>query len=272
MDQPERPIDRLLRIMRRLRSPGGCPWDREQTLTSLKPFLLEECHEELEAIDSGDRDRIREELGDVLLQIVFQSQICEEAGWFSFDDVAAAIAAKLIRRHPHVFGDLQIGGADDVLRNWEAIKRSEKAGAAPRSVTEGIPRSLPALRRADQVQRRAARVGFDWPNPAGVLDKLDEEIRELREAAAGGDRKRISDELGDLLFTLVNMARAWQLDAEDLLKEATDKFIRRFRHMEEHAEAGGKSLSAMTAAELDALWTAAKQAEAGAAPSGPSST
>ncbi|MCX7818943.1 MAG: nucleoside triphosphate pyrophosphohydrolase [Kiritimatiellae bacterium] len=264
MSLPARPIDRLLEIMRTLRSPGGCPWDRQQTLATLKPYLLEECHEEMEAIDRGDPDRIREELGDVLLQVVFQSQICSEAGWFDFEDVAATIADKLIRRHPHVFGEVKVSGAEDVLRNWEAIKRKESgdASASAGSRMEGVPRTLPALRRADQIQQRAARVGFDWPDRAGVFEKLQEEVRELRAATATADKRRVSEELGDVLFTLVNLARAWGVDAEDALREATDKFIRRFRRMEERAAADGTDLSRLSPEELDAHWNAVKAEEA----------
>lgn len=263
MPLPERPIDRLLEIMRILRSSGGCPWDRQQTLATLKPYLLEECHEEMEAIESGDPARIREELGDVLLQVVFQSQVCAEAGWFAFEDVAAVIAEKLLRRHPHVFSEVSVSGPDEVLRNWEAIKSAEKGegGASAGSRMDSVPRTLPALRRADQIQQRAARVGFDWPDRNGVLEKLDEEIRELREAAAAGDVARFTDELGDVLFTLVNLARAWRVDAEDALRAATDKFIRRFRRMEECAAAEGADLAQMSPEQLDARWNAAKAAD-----------
>ncbi len=271
MPLPDRPIDRLLEVMRILRSPGGCPWDRQQTLATLKPYLLEECHEEMEAVESGDPVRIREELGDVLLQVVFQSQICAEAGWFNFEDVAATIADKLLRRHPHVFGDVTVSGPEEVLRNWEAIKRAEKGeeAAGTSSRMEGVPRTLPALRRADQIQQRAARVGFDWPDRTGILQKLDEELRELREAADTGETGRFTEELGDVLFTLVNLARAWQVDAEDALRAATDKFIRRFRAMEQRAAAAGMDLAQMSPEQLDAEWNAAKAAESPLPPSAP---
>jgi tetrapyrrole methylase family protein/MazG family protein len=261
MNLPERPIDRLLEIMRLLRSPGGCPWDREQTLASLKRYLVEECYEELDAIDSGDRAKIREELGDVLLQVVFQSQICAEAGEFTFEDVAATIAEKLVRRHPHVFGEVKVAGSDDVLRNWEAIKRTEGGGEKPKSAVDGIPKSLPALQKADQVQSRAARVGFDWDETHQVIAKLDEEIAELKEALAAGDADHVREEIGDVLFTVVNLTRFVKCSAEEALHRTTAKFIRRFQHVERLADQQGRSLGDCTLAELDALWDEAKKTE-----------
>ncbi len=258
---PERPVDRLLAIMRRLRAPGGCPWDREQTLASLKKYLVEECYEELDAIDSGHPDKIREELGDVLLQVVFQSQICAEAGRFTFEDVAATIADKLIRRHPHVFGDVRVSGADDVLRNWDAIKREERAAEPARSVVDGVPKSMPALLKADQVQARAARIGFDWDETHQVIAKLDEEIAELKEALAGGRADRIRDEMGDVLFTVVNLGRFVDIDAEHALNQTTEKFMRRFRAVEARIHAGGRKVQDCTLAELDAIWDAVKAEE-----------
>ncbi len=269
MDLPERPTDRLLAIMRVLRGSNGCPWDRQQTLDSLKRYLLEECHEEIEAVESGDRDRIREELGDVLLQVVFQAQICADHGWFDFEDVARTIADKLVRRHPHVFGDATARDAEAVLRNWEAIKRAEAGeDSPPRSAVEGLPRSLPALRRADQVQQRAARVGFDWPDRTGIFAKLDEELAELRHAVEEGDPPRLQEEVGDVLFTIVNLARAWGVDPEQALQQTTDKFIRRFRHMEAAAARAGRPLADHSPAELDALWEAAKRDERTGPPAG----
>lgn len=256
-------MERLLEIMRRLRGEGGCPWDREQTLQTLKPFLIEEAYEVLEAIDEGNFDHLREELGDVLLQIVFQSQICAEQGRFTFDDVAATIADKLIRRHPHVFGDVRVAGAEDVLRNWAAIKREEKGAAEgqPPSAVDGVPRHLPALLKADRVQARAARVGFDWNETHEVVAKLDEEIAELKQALAAGNRDRMREELGDVLFTLVNLSRFLETDAEAALHATTEKFIRRFKAVERKARERGIRLGECGLPTLDALWDEAKAEE-----------
>ncbi len=260
---PDRPIDRLLAVMRRLRGPGGCPWDREQTLASLKAYLVEECYETLDAIDGGEPDRIREELGDVLLQIVFQARICEEEGWFGFEDVAATLAEKLIRRHPHVFGDVRVSGPAEVLRNWESIKDAERGGETGRgSAVDGIPPNLPALHQADRVQARAARVGFDWPDTDPVLAKLDEEVAELKAAVAGGAPARIREEIGDVLFTVVNLTRFLHVNAEQALRGTTAKFIRRFREVERRMRAAGRPLADCTLRELDAAWDAVKAEEA----------
>lgn len=261
---------RLLDVMRRLRSEGGCPWDREQTLASLKPYVIEEAYEVYEAMDADDPAGLREELGDLLLQIVFQSQVCAEAGRFTFDDVVTALIEKLVRRHPHVFGDVRADSAEDVVRRWDAIKRAEKAAmAAAPSIVDGVPRHLPALRRADQVQRRAARAGFDWNETRGVLAKLDEEMAELKEALAAGDTERIREELGDVLFTLVNLSRFIETDAEDALHATTAKFIRRFQEVERQARARGLRLDGGDGAALDALWDEVKAEERGAGPADP---
>jgi MazG family protein len=256
-------LHRLLDIMTRLRGPGGCPWDREQTLASLKPYCIEEAYEVLEAIDAGDPARHREELGDLLLQVVFQAELRREEGAFAFDDVAAAIADKLVRRHPHVFGDTAVADAAEVLRNWDEIKRREKtdAGQSP-SVLADLPKALPALGKAQEAQKRAARAGFDWERDADVLDKIEEEIRELRAALADGGREAVHDELGDLLFSVVNLARRLGVYAEESLHAATGKFIRRFREVERRVAAEGRTPSACTLAELDAHWNAAKAGEA----------
>ncbi len=256
-------MERLLAIMRRLRGEGGCPWDRQQTLQTLKPFLIEEAYEVLDAIDENDPDHLREELGDVLLQIVFQSQICAEQGRFTFDDVATAIAEKLVRRHPHVFGDAQVNGAADVLRNWDAIKRGERGddNAAPPSAVDGVPRHLPALLKADRIQNRAARIGFDWNETHEVVAKLDEEIAELKQALASGERERMREELGDVLFTLVNLSRFLETDAEDALHATTEKFIRRFKAVERKARERGIRMSECGLPTLDALWDEAKAEE-----------
>lgn len=254
------PIVRLVCIMAILRSPQGCPWDHKQTLQTLKNHLVEESHEVLDAIDSGDRAKLCDELGDLLLQVVFQAQLCAEEGAFTFDDVANAIVEKLIRRHPHVFGDVSVHGADEVLRNWEEIKKTEKGGE-PRSALEGVPKSLPALHRAHLIQKRAARVGFDWKDAGGPLDKLDEEIAELREAARAGDEVRIRDELGDLLFSLVNVSRFLGHNPEETLHESVGKFTRRFQAIEDALLRDGKKMSDQTLAQLDEIWNRVKAAE-----------
>lgn len=256
--EPERRrgIDRLLGVVDRLRDEGGCPWDREQTLRSLKPYLIEEAYELLDAIDSGDAARHAEELGDVLLQVVLQARIRKEEGAFGFDDVAGRLADKLVRRHPHVFGDVIAGDADRVLRNWEAIKAGERGKG--RSVIEGVPRHLPALQKAQRVQSRASRVGFDWERAAEVLDKVEEEIREIREAADEGGRPGIKDEIGDLFFSLVNLCRFHAVDAEEALQEAVEKFRRRFQDVERRVRAEGRTPADCALHELEAHWRAAK--------------
>ncbi len=254
------PITRLLEIMRILRSPQGCPWDHKQTLLSLKEHLVEESHEVLDAIDSGDRGKLCEELGDLLLQVVFQAQLCREEGAFTFDDVADGIARKLIRRHPHVFGEVQVGGAEDVLKNWEAIKKSEQ-GLQKRGTLEGIPKSLPALHKATLVQKRVARVGFDWDNVEGALAKLEEEVAEIREAVAAGQTEQAREELGDLLFATVNVSRFFGQNAEELLEQTIRKFTRRFEALEKRVHAQGRTVDACTLAELDAVWEQVKAEE-----------
>ena len=256
------PLDRLRAIMAALRGPDGCPWDRQQTLATLKAFLVEEAYEVLDAIDADDRDRLREELGDLLLQVVFQAQLCAEEGAFDLDDVAAAICEKLVRRHPHVFGDVEVADADEVLRNWDAIKKTEKGDAnAPRSAMAGVPRSLPALHRAHEIQKRAARQGFDWAAVDGVLAKIDEELAELREAMAAGHPAAAREELGDLLFSVVNLSRFLGHQPEDALHQTTRKFIRRFQQIEQRAHAAGKALTDYCLADLDRMWDQAKADE-----------
>ena len=250
--------------MRILRGPGGCPWDHKQTFTTLKEHLVEESHEVLDAIDCGDRAKLRDELGDLLLQVVFQAQIGSEEKSFTFDDVATSIVEKLIRRHPHVFGDTQVSGADEVLKNWEQIKKTEKGakGDQPRGTLEGIPKSLPALHKAQLVQKRVARVGFDWENVDGALNKLEEEVAEVREAVGGGDDRKIGEELGDVLFAAVNVTRFFGKNPEDLLHQTIAKFGRRFQYIEDAVHARGKKLSDCSLAELDEFWEQAKRREA----------
>jgi tetrapyrrole methylase family protein / MazG family protein len=249
---------RLVDIVARLRAPGGCPWDRKQTLQSLKPQMLEECYELLDAVDSGDRAHHAEELGDLLLHIVLQAQIRSEQGAFSFDEVAHGIADKLIRRHPHVFGDVKVRGSRQVLKNWEAIKTREK-GSTRRSVLDGIPRRLPALLRAHRIQSRVARVGFDWEKIADVVAKVREEFGELDEAMARRRKREVQEELGDLLFALVNLSRFLDVNADEALQQANAKFAKRFAEVERRIRQKGRELKDCTLAEMDAEWEQVKR-------------
>ncbi len=264
-------VQSLLDIMARLRAEGGCPWDREQTLDSLKPYLVEECYEVLDAIDGGDPARHADELGDLLLQVVFQAQIRREQGAFGFGDVVRRICEKLVRRHPHVFADVRVSGSADVLKNWEAIKTRERAPDAPAgepaSVVGDLPRHLPALHKAQHLQKRLARVGFDWNRVHEVVAKIDEELAEVKRALAAGDAAQVRDELGDLLFAVVNLARFQGLHAEDVLRRAVDKFARRVRAVEARVRREGRELADCSLEELDTHWNAVKAAEpaAGAA-------
>ena len=255
-------MDRLIEIMSRLRSENGCPWDREQTLESLKPFLIEECHEAIDAIDLGDPGRHMDELGDVLLQVLFQAQIRKEQGLFSFRDVERGLEQKLIRRHPHVFGKERASTPREVLKRWEEIKaREKKAAGASVSPVDGVPRSLPALLKAQRVQGRAARVGFDWKRIEDVLLKVEEEIAECREALASGDPDRLACEIGDLLFAVVNFSRFAKADAETALDRAVTRFSDRFRRMEAALRRRGLALADCSPEEMDRAWEAAKRAE-----------
>jgi MazG family protein len=247
----------LVDVMRRLLAPDGCPWDREQTLASLKPFLLEETYEVLEALDGGTPQDHREELGDLLMQIVFQSALRETEGAFHIDDVVAGIAEKLRRRHPHVFGDQKLETSAQVLEQWTALKEKEK----PRRVLDGVPLAMPALARAQRLTERAGAVGFDWPDVAGARAKVTEELQEVDEAARSGDADRLRAELGDLLFATVNVARKLGVDAEGALREASDRFTSRFRFVEDRLRDGGRSPKEASLAEMDALWDEAKLRE-----------
>ena len=258
----ETPIDRLLSLMRTLRSEKGCPWDREQNLQTLKQYLVEESYEVLDAIDSGDRSRLVDELGDLLLQVVFQAQICSEEGSFTFDDVARTISDKLVRRHPHVFGKVKVSGSDEVLKNWEKIKRTEKDGE-PRSAVAGIPRHLPALHKAQQVQKKAARVGFDWDAVRDVMAKVEEELAEVKAAMKSRRTRRVKEELGDLLFAVVNLSRFLGHNAEEALDETIAKFVRRFQGIETRVHQQGRKMTDCTLAELDAIWNEIKRKETG---------
>ena len=266
-------FERLVEIMRTLRSPGGCAWDREQTVASLRPFVLEEAYEVVEAMDRNDRAALCEELGDLLLEAVFVAQICAEDGDFTIADAADAVSAKLIRRHPHVFGDAASGGAAsgdlspvEVKRQWERIKREERAGAPADRATllDGIPEALPSLLRASRIGARAANVGFDWDEAEQVIDKADEEMAELRDAIATGGRTQVEEELGDLLFTIANAARKLRVDPESALRTANTKFTRRFRAVERRLEDRGRSLHDASPDELEREWQAVKAADTAA--------
>ena len=247
----------LEEIVRILRAPGGCPWDAEQTHQSIRRNFLEEAYEAVEAIDEGSPEHLEEELGDVLLQVVMHARMEQEAGRFDLDGVADGICKKLIYRHPHVFGDVAVSGTGEVLSNWEALKRKEKGQATNTDALEAVARALPALWRAEKVQKKARKAGFDWPDVSGALDKLSEELVELKTAAAEGTN--VAEVLGDLLFSAVNAARFLKVDPEDALNGATDKFIGRFRKVEAQAAAQGKAMEDMSLEELDALWERAKE-------------
>lgn len=252
----------LVNVMARLRAPDGCPWDREQTHQSLKPFLLEEAYEVLEAIDEAEHGALCSELGDVLLQVVFHAQVAVEAGRFTIDDVCQAIVDKLIRRHPHVFGNIEVDSSDEVAENWEAIKKRERqseTGPAP-SALDGVPRQLPALLRAQRVQDKARRAGFDWQQIDGPLDKVAEEFGELREQwqQESPNADRVAEEFGDLLFALVNVGRFLPVVPEDALRLAVDKFDTRFRAMEKIVEERGEQLRELDLQAMDAVWDEVK--------------
>lgn len=262
MSRAQEAIERLLSIMERLRGPGGCPWDREQTLRTLRPYVLEETYEVLEAIDAGDPSEHREELGDLLLQIVFQAQLAREEGTFDFADVANAISDKLVSRHPHVFGSATATDADAVLRQWAALKREEKkAKGRGESVLEGVPREMPALARADRLTEKASRIGFDWPDHGGAREKLDEELRELDGAIEAGDAEAIEHELGDVLFAAANLSRKLGIPPEEALRGTVARFVSRFTHVERELARRGIPHGEATLADMDALWDEAKSLE-----------
>lgn len=262
-------LTRLLDIMAKLRDPdGGCPWDLEQDFASIAPHTIEEAYEVADAIQSGDMMAVKDELGDLLFQTVFYAQMAKERGLFDFDAIAGHIADKMIRRHPHVFGEVSVATADDQVRHWEELKareRAEKASASgkPPSALDGITPGLPALTRAVKLQKRAARVGFDWTRAAEILDKIEEEIGELRAemTAAQQDRDRVQDELGDLFFALVNLARRLEIDPEAALRGTNAKFDRRFRHVEAALAAQGRGPAEASLQEMEALWVDAKRGE-----------
>lgn len=251
-------FDAFVKIISKLRAPDGCPWDREQTHSSLKPYVVEEAYEVVEAIDDEDPAKLSEELGDLLLQVVLHAEVASEAGEFDISDVISGIAAKMVRRHPHVFGDVAVSGASEVLVNWEAIKKAEKRGAEKKGMFSGIPRHMPALQAAQEVQGRAARVGFDWTEIQPVLDKVAEEVEEISRADGASE---LQDEFGDLFFALVNVARHLGVNAEMALRAANRKFVTRFTQAEEMAEADGKNFAALGLEEQDAYWNRVKERE-----------
>lgn len=250
-------FDELVKIVAKLRSPEGCPWDREQDRDSLKPYFIEEFYEVIDAIEENDEEGIREELGDLLFQIVLQSQLSKEEGSFDINDVVEGISLKMVRRHPHVFGDKDLKTPEDVSGWWEEHKRRE--GKNRRSIMDGIPKTLPSLLRAGEIQLKASKAGFDWERIEDVYKKLEEEIGEFRDALQKKDHKEIEDELGDIIFVLVRIANFVNVNAEDALRKTIRKFIRRFSHIETEAERQGRKLSDMTLEEMDSLWEEAKE-------------
>jgi MazG family protein len=259
-------FDRLVAIMDRLRDPGGCPWDREQTLHTLAGYLLEEAHEVVDAIGAVDTDRLQEELGDLLIQVVFMARIAREKGWFEVDDVCEAISDKMVHRHPHVFGDRKVDGADEVVRNWEDIKQDERRDGPEASTLEGVPPTLPALLKAFRMTEKASAVGFDWRRPRDVMSKLQEEVAELEaelDRLEGEAPDRVRQELGDVLFVMANLARHLGVEPETALQETNAKFKRRFQAMEARARAEGRRFREMSLSEQDRLWERVKADDPG---------
>jgi tetrapyrrole methylase family protein / MazG family protein len=266
-------FEKLVAVQARLRAPNGCPWDREQTHETLRTYLIEEAYEVLEALESGNNAKFAEEMGDLLLQIVFHSQIAEEEGRFTVSEVIREIHDKMIRRHPHVFGDTRAKDSAEVLRNWEQIKSEERLQAAKKnggarsgiekevSLLDGVSRALPATLEGFQLTRKAARMGFDWEEAAGIFDKMGEETVELQSALITKDRRKMEEEMGDLLFAAVNLARFLKMDPEIALKKANAKFSRRFRAMEKLARESGREFKKLPREEMEALWDVTKQAE-----------
>lgn len=261
--ESEQKIRELMDVMARLRGENGCPWDKEQTHVSLKPCLLEETYELLDALDDGDPQKLRDELGDVLLQVVFHSQIAMEQGSFTLQDVIGQLTEKIVRRHPYVFAGAPLPqDTEAVLKQRLEIKAREKKDGAAKSALGDVPKAMPALARAQCITRRASHLGFDWPNVEPVWGKVEEEITELKNAAASGDKARTGEELGDLLFSLVNLARFLDLEAEEALARTIDRFTRRFHHIETKLNEAGKSFDRSSLEEMDKLWEEAKRIEA----------
>ncbi len=252
-------IDDLVEIIRLLRSPGGCPWDIEQTHSSIRGNVIEEAYEVADAIDTADKAALCEELGDLMMQVVFHAQMAKESGDFTLDEVTDGVCQKLVHRHPHVFGSIEVDSVSQVLDNWDAIKKQEKNQQSYTATLESVPKAFPSLMRAAKVQKRAAKVGFDWPNIDGALDKLSEEVNELKIAEQSGNSDAVAEEFGDLLFSMVNVSRFLKVDSEEALERATDKFIARFKAMEELAISQGLELKEMSLEQMDALWDQIKK-------------
>ncbi len=252
-------VNALVELVRRLRGPGGCPWDAAQTAESVRMYLLEEAYEVLDAIERGEPDEVRSELGDLLFQVVFVAYLAEEEGRFDFVEVVEKIMEKMIHRHPHVFGDVKVRNAEEVAVNWATIKKTEKGHAQDRgSFLRHVTANLPALQRAHRLGERASKAGFDWPDRESVWEKVQEEIDELQDAMGGNKPAKVEEELGDLLFSLVNLARHWGLNAEDLMRKTNAKFVRRFERMEKALTSSGKDLNASTLREMDRVWNKIK--------------
>ncbi len=262
--EEQTPFQRLTETVKQLRGEDGCPWDRRQTIESLRPYLLEETYEVLDAIDAEDWPAVREELGDVLLQVILQTQIASEQHLFDIDDVVNGLTAKLVRRHPHVFAGEQVGSVDEVAHRWDEIKMAEKPPGALSSALDGVPAAMPSLLRAFKLQKRAAKTGFDWTDLCDVWAKLEEEIEELRAAVAQrksrGGARQIEEELGDVLFSIVNVSRFLAVNPELALKRGNDKFTARFHHMEAKSRENGQDLKTLSLKDLDILWNQAKEA------------
>lgn len=254
-------LSTLVHIMKRLRGPGGCPWDREQDHQTLRPYVLEEAYEVVEAIDGGGKKELKEELGDLLLQIVFHSHLADERGDYEISDVIRGICEKLIRRHPHVFAGNRAETADQVLRNWNAIKKAEKGNRPDASILDGVPKVLPALLKAVTYSRRASQVGFDWDSTVDVIEKLKEEVAELEESVKAGRQEEIEDEMGDVLFVMANLARRLKVNPEIALDGANRKFRRRFHYIEKALAKQGRNPQDSNLAEMDKLWDEAKREE-----------
>ncbi len=248
-------FEELIEIMAALRGPNGCPWDKEQDHESLKPYILEEAYEVLETIDNKDFKSLKEELGDLLLQTVFHAQVAKENGHFDINDVLETLSNKLVSRHPHVFGDVQINSSKDQIVHWEKLKRKE----GKKSAIDGVPKNAPALLRAQRIQQKAATVGFDWDERSQVLEKINEEINELESEIQNKDEAGIEEEFGDVLFALVNYARFVHVNAEDALRKSTDKFSQRFKKVEAHLHSQGKTMPESNLEELDAVWNKIKK-------------